>query len=631
MLDFLRRSAGSFVAKLLLGLLIASCAVWGIGDIFRAKSGGEAVATVGETDISVPRFRSELAREVQRVSQILGQPLTREQAVAMGVDRMLLQRLVNTQVMQEGAKDLGLTASNAIILNEIKKSPEFFNEAGLFDRRVFVEVLSRAGLSEDMYVAIVSESITRQQYLSPIADGAVAPTALVNALYKRTAEQRVLDVVRISHSKVKDVPAPTGADLSSYHEANAARFMAPEYRALTALVLSADALSETIMVSPAELASAYDERMAEFTTAEKRSLHQILVKDEAAAARAAELLSGGKSLADVTNEVGANKAMTKLGDFTRVEAAALSADIADAAFATPKGGHSAPVKSPLGWHVLVVDAVMPGHVRTMDDVKDELRKSIRGERTLDVLFKTSNQLEDLLGGGQMLEEAAASLGMSTVKITAVDANGQDPSGKPVDTPYAKSLVATSFELSVGSESQMVETEDNNAFFVLRLDGVTPPALRPLADVKKQVVAQWVQDQLSTKADIIAAGVKTRLQAGEDAKSIAQSLGFDAFTTEPFNRLGQGLLKGALPATLMEQTFTLKPGDVTQALGTDAHTVARLKSITDVTVDASNAVYKSLHDRTLQDMQGDLAAQLSGALQQRHPVSIHQSALNDLVN
>lgn len=631
MLDFLRRSATSFVVKAMLGLLIASFAVWGIGDVFRAKSGGESVATVGETDISVPRFRNEFQRELQRVSQILGQPIKREQAFAMGIDSMLVNRLITTQLIQEGANASGLMASNAVILNEIHKNSEFFNEAGKFDRRIFTEILSRAGLNEDMYVNIVRESITRQQYMSPITNGAIAPSLMIDTLYKRIAETRVLDVVRISHSKVKGVAAPTDSELSAYHEANSNNFMAPEYRALTALVLSSNAIGESIEVSDAELNAAYEERVAEFTSPEVRTLRQVLVSDEISAGRAAQLLDGGKSVDDVAKEVGANVAMTKLGVFTRAEAAALSSEMADAAFTTPKGAHSAPVKSPLGWHVLVVDEITQGRMKALADVKDELLKNIRGERTLNILFETSNQLEDLLGGGMMIEEAASSLGMNTVKIAAVDARGLSPEGTPVTTPYADELTVEAYKLSEGSDSQMVETADNQAFFVLRVDSVMAPALRPLDSVKKHVAVAWKQEQLSTKANEIAATIKLRLEAGDDIKTVARDLGFDAFTTAPFNRLGQGLKQGALPATLVEETFALKQGDVADALGTGAHTVARLKTITSVGVDKNSDVYRTVHDRTLQGLQGDLAAQLSIALQQRFPVSINQAALNDLAN
>ena len=47
MLDAMRRSAGTWVVKIFLGVIVLSFAVWGIGDIFRV-SPDSAVAEVGD-------------------------------------------------------------------------------------------------------------------------------------------------------------------------------------------------------------------------------------------------------------------------------------------------------------------------------------------------------------------------------------------------------------------------------------------------------------------------------------------------------------------------------------------------------------------------------------------------------
>lgn len=629
MLDFLRRSASSIVVKALLLLLIVSFGAWGIGDIFRGRSNVDVVATVGESDITTPYFRAELAREIDRMSQMFGTQLSREQATLMGVDRMLLDRLVNTQLIQEGAREMGMSVADATIAKGIKTNTDFFNEAGQFDRRVYSELLSRAGLNEDMYVARVRQAIAREQYLSPIAEGTVAPQPLLDALYKRLSETRVLDVVRISHVKVKGVSEPSDEQLAAFYEDNAQRFMAPEYRQLTAIVLSAVDVAKTIEVSDAELQDAYDAHADQYITPEARVLRQILVKDEAAAQQAAALLGGGKAVAEVAAQVGANAAMVELGTFTRADADALSPEIGEAAFTAPKGGHTPPLKSPLGWHVLVVDDVIAGTRKTLNDVRDDLIATVRGEVALDLLFEQSNQLEDLLGGGQTLEEAAREMGVEPVRIPAVAADGTTPQGQPTPVAYATDVIAKGFELSEGADSMLSETEDGQAFFIVRVDAVTPPAVRPLDTVREQATALWLQDQRAKKAAEIADAAKARLATGEDAATVAQDLGVDAFTTEPFNRLGEGLEQGALPATLIEQVFALPVGGVDVALGTDAHTVARLTTVTATDVDRDSRLYTALRERTTGALQGDLLSQLATALQERHPVSINQGALNAL--
>lgn len=626
MLNLMRRSAKSVVMKALLGLLILSFAAWGIGDIFRGRSGGDVVAQVGDTDITKQQFEAEFATELDTLRQRFGPQFSREQARMMGLDGIVLERLVNMQLFQNGAVDMGLMVSDAVIAADIKTTEAFFNTQGQFDRQVYNAVLSRSGLTEDRYVQSLRFGLVREQFLSPIANGTVAPAPLVDALYKRLSETRVLDAVRITHADVGGIDAPTDADLEAFHTDNAARFMAPEYRQLTAVALRLEDVAGTIAVSDAELQAAYDERVAEFSTPESRTLKQILVKTEDDAKRAADLLDQGKTLEEAAGDVGASLAMANLGDFTRADAQALSTAIADAAFATPVGGHSQPVKSPLGWHVLVVEAVNAGSVKPLSAVREDLLKGLREDRALNALFGLSNDLDDQLAGGATLEEAAQALNLKLTRIEAVDRSGMTPGGQPAVLPFAADIVATGFTVEEGKDSLMTETQDGQGFFVVRVDGVSPAAVKPLADVREQAQALWMQDQRAQKAAELVQDAEQRMNAGEDAAAVAQAVGGQAFTTEPFNRLGAGLEQGALPATLIQKAFTLDVGQAASAQGTDAHTVARLKAVGASTLDRGDDLYQQIADQTRSQLQGDLLQQLSAALQVKHPVQVNPRAL-----
>lgn len=629
MLDFMRKAAKTVFIKAFLIILIISFAAWGIGDVFNNRGADVGVASVGETDIPVQEFRSAFAREVQRVQQFLGPQVTREQAVAMGVGDLVLQRMVSSAVLNAGANDMGLLVSTSAILADISTNPEFFNDAKVFDRRVFVELLSRNGLSEDEYVARVRTNMGRSQYLSPITSGPQMPASLTQALYALAAEKRVLEVLRINHAQIKNVPTPTAADLAAYHQANQQLFMFPEYRGLSTLVLDAASIAKTVAVSQDDLQTAYDERADEFSTPPSRVLKQVLVTNEADATRAAQLLDSGKSIDDVTQEVGGNPAMSTIGSMTSAQAAALSPEIANAAFTAPIGGHTAPVQSPLGWHVILVISEKPGTVQTLADVKDMLTQQVKMERAVNDLFSMSNKLEDLLGGGMTLNEAAAELGADVVSVAAVDANGLDRDNAQATLPYSAEVIAEAVKLQPGGESQLVETGDGNAFFIVHVNDVYPPALRPLDSVLKNVTTAW---DANTRAELAAAAAKTatiRLEGGETLQAVAKDMGFDGFITDPFTRDGQGLKLGALPASAITQAFALTKGGVAQAPGTGAHTVARVLDIQAATGGVDDPLYVSVSDKTSSSLQGDLAAQLSAALQARHPVVLNQSVLDEV--
>ncbi len=84
MLQVLRKQAGSWVAKVLLGLLILSFAVWGIGDIFFGER-DPVVAEVGGVKITSSELEREFRRELARVSPMFGGRLDREQAKQLGL------------------------------------------------------------------------------------------------------------------------------------------------------------------------------------------------------------------------------------------------------------------------------------------------------------------------------------------------------------------------------------------------------------------------------------------------------------------------------------------------------------------------------------------------------------------
>ena len=111
MLDILREGAKSWVAKLLLSILVLSFAAWGIADVFRTSFVGNAVVTAGKTVVTPIEYRLAYARQIQITQQQMGARLTAEQAKAFGIDGQVTQQIIAGAVLDEQARvmDLGLS------------------------------------------------------------------------------------------------------------------------------------------------------------------------------------------------------------------------------------------------------------------------------------------------------------------------------------------------------------------------------------------------------------------------------------------------------------------------------------------------------------------------------------------
>ncbi|MCH7543360.1 MAG: SurA N-terminal domain-containing protein, partial [Proteobacteria bacterium] len=149
MLQALRKQTGSWIVKILLGLLILSFAVWGINDIFLGER-DPVVAEVGGVKITSSQLNREFRRELARVSPMFGGRLDREQAKQLGLLDGALDGLVNRILFSLGTRDLGLAISEQLVKQTIRANPEFHDDRGRFDRRLFSNVLFQNNFTEDL-------------------------------------------------------------------------------------------------------------------------------------------------------------------------------------------------------------------------------------------------------------------------------------------------------------------------------------------------------------------------------------------------------------------------------------------------------------------------------------------------
>ena len=215
----------------------------------------------------------------------------------------------------------------------------------------------------------------------------------------------------------------------------------------------------------------------------------------------------------------------------------LEGDRANAAFSLPVGGISAPVKGPfrLGSDARV--KITPGVSKTFADVKPELTKKIALELASSKLVDTANAYQDAAGGGASLAEAAKKVGMHIAHLPAVDANGLGPDGKKVIVPENPELLAQIFKSEVGEEGDPFQTKDGSSY-VVKVEGVTPPKIKPLDSVRAQVTQEWTEQQRQTA---LANKAKTLAAEANRDKSLSQV----AATLHAAVQSSPGLLRGSI--------------------------------------------------------------------------------------
>ncbi|MEE8438166.1 MAG: SurA N-terminal domain-containing protein, partial [Micropepsaceae bacterium] len=135
---------------ILIGGLVLAFGLWGVGDIFRGAI-SDAVAEVGDTEITGVQLSRELQARMRAMGQQMNTNFTMEQARQFGMDEIVLQELLSSAALKEVADDLGLTASNDMVLEAIQAQPTFQGLNGL----QIIQTLNSSGYTEQAYVEIV--------------------------------------------------------------------------------------------------------------------------------------------------------------------------------------------------------------------------------------------------------------------------------------------------------------------------------------------------------------------------------------------------------------------------------------------------------------------------------------------
>jgi len=622
MLNAMRKSAGSWIAKILFALLILSFGAWGIGDYM--TGGQEApVAEVGGIEIGQLEFREAYGRELARLRQQFGGQFDNEIAAQLGLPQQVLEQLVSQNVLVLAAKDLGVTIGTDTLRYAVAANPAFQAEDGRFDRTRFDNIMMRSGMSEPQYLELLRGELTRDQLTDSVAAGATAPEAMVRPIYVRQGETRTAELMLLPYSRITDLPEPSEAEIVAFYDEHEEMFRAPEYRKLTAIVMRPEDVAAGISISTEEIEDAYAARSADFRQEGRRTVTQLLFADEAAARRAYDEITGGASFDGVAETaVAAGAERSDLGDVRQSEL--FPRNVAEAAFAPDEPGVAPPVQSLLGWHLLRIGDIVPTTVRTLDEVRDRLRDDLAQDKAVDVLHALSNRLDDELAGGATLEEAGRALDLPVLSIDSVDRSGLDPSGKAVAAlPPDPSFISTAFDLPEGQDS-LFEEMRQGGFYVIRVDAVRPSAVRPLDAVLPEVKMAWRSGKLEGAAQAQAEAIAMEVRDGTSIATVAEKHELQVELPEPFGR--DTNRPGRLPRDLVRNLFEAAEGDVVTGVSREGPVIARLTGIARPDPAAAPEQLDRLQ-RQLQDSIGnELTQQLYRALRDRYGVTIDQAAM-----
>jgi peptidyl-prolyl cis-trans isomerase D len=617
---------GKAIMAVVMGGLIVSFAIWGIGDIFRGF-GVNSVAKIGGTEITIAQFQQYYTDQLQQYSRRLGKPISPDQARATGLDRQLLGQMVAETALDEQAGKLRLGLSDADIAQRITSDPNFRGVDGRFDRARFEQIIRQAGYSEGRYVAEQRNVMLRRQIAQSISGELPVPTTLLTAINQYQNEKRSVEYLALTSAQAGDIPAPTPDVLTKYFEDRKDLFRAPEYRKISILALTPAEIAKPDAVSDADAKAYYDQHKASYGTPERSELRQMVFPNEQEAAAAKEKLAKGMSFTDLAKERGLKDSDTDIGMVAKSDI--IDPAVADAAFALKSGEVSAPVKGTFGTVLVEAGKIEPGTQKTYEEVASQIKREIAESHAKSEVGTLRDKIEDERAAGSTLAETAKKLGLKSVTFDAVDRAGRAPDGKPVTgLPRTPDVVNAAFASDVGVDTEALSMQ-GGGFLWYDVTGITRSRERTLDEVKDQAATRWRDDEVAKRLKAKTDEMLGKLKAGSTMAQLANENGLKVETATDLQRRKPG---GFVPAKLVEAAFKT-PKDVPTITDGNTETerfVFRVTEVTDPKLDAASPEAKQLSATLQNSYADDIIGEYIGRLETDLGVSINEAAFNQVV-
>jgi peptidyl-prolyl cis-trans isomerase D len=626
MLEGLRAASQNWLGRglmaVVLGFIVVSFAVWGIGDVFRGFTSRRLVK-VGGGEISVEAYRSAYQEELRRLQQRLRRAITNEEARRGGLDQQVLDRLITDAVLDQRAKGQGLAVSDEEVQRQLKAEKVFQGSNGEFDAERFREIIRDAGFTERSFLQDQKSVSLRKEITDSVIAGIEPPRLMLQAFHRFLNETRNLDAFLLPVSAIGPVAAPSAEEIKRYYQQRETAFRAREYRKFTILADTPSALAKSGDVPEADVRKLYDEvKGRRYGTPEKREIGQIVFKTEPEAKDALARLKGGLAFEALAAERNLNPKDVDLGLVAESDFG--DAKVGAAAFAPAAPGYAEIAATPFGFVVTQVRKIAPAvYTKSYGQAEPELRAEIAGKKAAPDVRRLHDSIEEQRGAGKTLAETAQAVGLQTREIDFVDDLGRDKAGKPLadEIPGGLDVIKAAFASDKGVDNEAVATKDGG-YVWFDVTHIEQSRQKSFDEVKDDVAAAMKRDAEQKALTARANELVDQLRGGKPIDNLSGELGLPLRHIADVKRANR---PDYTPATIVQ--FFDVPVHGSGATPVDGgQLIFSVTSATTPPFDPKSAATLDLTAQLKRALTNDVLEQLVGGLEKALNVDINQKAL-----
>ncbi|MFO7550588.1 MAG: SurA N-terminal domain-containing protein [Haliea sp.] len=554
MLQDIRKSTKGTAAKVVIGLIVISFALFGIESILLG-GGGNSVAEVNGESVTPLELQQAVDTQRRQLMAMMGDDLDPELLDEQRLGARALEGIINRKLLMQSARALDLTVSEAE-LGAVIGGMEQFQIDGQFSPEMYRSLLASAGYTPGTFKQALKDDLVLNQLRSGLtgSDFATSTEMALNA--RILAEQRDIRYLTIPLEPFLGISEPDGAEIEAWYQANEERFMTPESVELDYVELTLEDFREP--VAERDLEEEYRIELGSYQYQTENRVAHILLQQ-----------ASGESDSEFADRVAAVQAALDAGE----EFAAVAAERSDDIGSAGNGGDlgfsagdafpeemeaaiaeldvntiSEPVVTEAGTHFLLVTERREADPPTLAEMRPQLEARLQDRDARVALLLAVEQLRDLAFTASNLSRPAEELDLEVKRSGPVT---RDQQTGPLAAPAILRAAFSEDVLELGHNSEVVELGDDR-FVAVHLHQHNKPELQPLEAVREEIVAALTRERAQEALERAAEAAVAALASGEDTvEAIAQREGYE-WQVE----IGARRDNRTVPGAVLERAFSL---------------------------------------------------------------------------
>ncbi len=525
MLDLMRKKAGTWMIKFILGVIIIVFTFWGVGSWTAQKI--NRVATIDGEPIPVETYRQAYARLMDQMRRQFGNNLSEDLVKMLNIDQQALDQVIDQKLLQKEARRLNFDVSKQELVAAIAGYPGFQVD-GQFNRRRYEAVLNNNKMTPEAFEALQESTMLIEKVRRLVTGNAKVTDLEAREWYRWRNSEVNVDFALFAPDKY-DVSGPDDTQAQAFFDANKDTYKTAPMVKAEYLFFDPAVHAQDVRVSQEDVLEYYDTHTDEFNVPKQVQARHILIKtDQAAgdaeiekarvqAADVARQARGGEDFAKLARQYSQGPSSASGGALGFFKKQDMVKPFADKAFSMQIGDISDPVRTRFGWHVIQVEQIKAPEIKTPDQVGDQIRKRLVETTSKTRAYDQADRVYEASYEDNSLAKSAASEGL-TVATTDFFDQGNPPKGIVNGLAFARAA----FTLDADGISDIVDA--GNGFYLIKILQKKPAAIPDLAQVREKVNQDWRRRE-SEKQALAAAGTfleNMQNGAADWARSAAKS-------------------------------------------------------------------------------------------------------------